>query len=282
MSNSDQKKSLSFIEIKPTYPLFDLRIKEVLHYRYLLFLFVKRDFITIYKQTILGPLWHLLQPLLTTFIFTAIFSHFAKIKTDGPPTLFYLSGLIMWGYFAACINKTATTFISNAGVFGKVYFPRITVPLASVISNLLSLSMQLVLLVFFLLVYHDQVCIQYTILLLPVFILVLAFIGLGVGIIVSSLTIRYRDLAYLVTFGVQLWMYGSSVIIPLSVVPDRYKFLFKLNPVIPIIEGFRYSLFGKGAFLWIDFLYSIAFTVVVMLVGIILFNRTERNFMDTI
>ncbi len=254
-----------------------------MHYRYLLFLFIKRDFITNYKQTILGPVWHVLQPLLTTLIFTVVFGYFARIKTAGiPPLLFYLSGLTLWSYFAACINKTSTTFISNASIFGKVYFPRITVPLASVISSLMSLIIQLLMLLFFLVLYRHQLNIQATLFLTPVFILLLAMIGLGFGIIISSLTIRYRDLVYLMSFGMQLWMYATPVIYPLSLIPDKYKFIIKLNPITSIIEGFRYSLFGQGAFLWHDFAYTVCFTIALVLLGLVLFNRTERNFMDTV
>ena len=271
------------IEIKPTSSIFDLQLKELVHYRYLLYLFVKRDFITNYKQTILGPVWHILQPLLTTLIFTVVFGYFARIKTAGiPPLLFYLSGLTLWSYFTACINKTSTTFISNAAIFGKVYFPRITVPLASVISSLMSLGIQLLMLLFFLIIYRNRLSVQPTIFLTPVFIVLLAFIGLGFGIIISSLTTKYRDLVYLMNFGIQLWMYATPVIYPLSLIPDKYKIILKLNPVTSIIEGFRYSLFGQGAFLWHDFIYTVCFTIVLVLVGLMLFNRTERNFMDTV
>jgi lipopolysaccharide transport system permease protein len=276
-------RSSDIIEIKPTASPFDLKIGEVVHYRYLLFLFIKRDFITNYKQTILGPLWHILQPLLTTLIFTVVFGYFARIKTAGiPPLLFYLSGLTFWSYFAACINKTSTTFISNASIFGKVYFPRITVPLASVISSLMSLMIQLLMLVFFLVVYRKSLSIQPTILLTPVFIILLALIGLGFGIIISSLTTRYRDLVYLMAFGMQLWMYATPVIYPLSLIPAKYQIIIKLNPITSIIEGFRYSLFGQGSFLWHDFIYTVCFTIILVLFGLVLFNRTERNFMDTV
>jgi lipopolysaccharide transport system permease protein len=276
-------KNDSYIEIKPAAPLFTLGIKELISYRYLLFLFIKRDFITIYKQTILGPLWHLIQPLLTTLIFTVVFGYFARIKNGGiPPVLFYLSGLTLWNYFAGCINKTSGTFITNASIFGKVYFPRLTVPLAQIISNLLSLGIQLCLLTLFLIIYHNSIHIQPTLLLTPLFIILLAFIGFGFGIVVSSLTIKYRDLAYLMTFGVQLWMYATPIIYPLSMVPERFKIISKLNPVTPIIEGFRYSLFGQGALMWHDLLYTTLFTVVLVFVGVLLFNRTERNFMDTV
>ncbi len=276
-------KSTEILEITPSASLFDLKIKEVIQYRYLLYLFIKRDFITIYKQTILGPLWHLIQPLLTTLIFTVVFGTFARIRNGGtPPILFYMSGLTLWSYFAGCINKTSGTFVANASIFGKVYFPRLTVPLASVISNLLSLGIQLCLLTVFLIAYRNSIHIQTSILLTPLFILLLAFIGFGFGIVVSSLTIKYRDLAYLMTFGVQLWMYATPIIYPLALIPDKYKIYSKLNPVTPIIEGFRYSLFGQGAIMWHDLIYSAAFTIVLVLVGILVFNRTERNFMDTV
>ena len=283
MSNNAAVKSSAFIEIKSSSPLFDLRIGELLHYRYLIFLFVKRDFITNYKQTILGPLWHVLQPLLTTLIYAVIFGRVAKIPHDGIPTIvFYLSGMTLWNYFAACFNKTSTTFLSNAAIFGKVYFPRITVPLATAISNLMSLLIQMLLLIFFLIIYRNYVVLHYTLLLTPVLILLLAFMGLGFGIIVSSLTIRYRDLAYLMNFGIQLWMFATPIIYPLSLLQGKLRTIAKLNPVTPIIEGFRYSLFGKGEFMWHDLLYTTVFTIIIVLIGIVLFNRTERDFMDTV
>lgn len=271
------------VEIKSTASLFDFKLKEVAHYRYLLYLFVRRDFITIYKQTILGPFWHIIQPLLTTLVFTVVFGYFARIRIgQSSPLLFYLTGITIWNYFSSCINKTSGTFINNASIFGKVYFPRIIVPLASVISNLMSLGIQLVLVGVFLIIYHNQVNIHSTILMVPVFIALLAFIGLGFGIIVSSLTIKYRDLTYLVNFGMQLWMYATPIIYPLSMVPERFRTISKLNPITSIVEGFRYSLLGQGYFMWHALLYSSAFAVVILAFGILLFNRTERNFMDTV
>ncbi|HWB63225.1 MAG TPA: ABC transporter permease [Chitinophagales bacterium] len=273
----------AYIEIKPTASLFNFRIGELIQYRYLLFLFVRRDFITIYKQTILGPLWHILQPLVTTLIFTAVFGLFARIPHDGiPPVLFYLSGMIMWAYFAACLNKTSATFLSNASIFGKVYFPRITVPLASVISSLLSFCIQLILLAIIAFIYRNSISVQPTLLLLPVFVVLVAAIGFGFGIIVSSLTTKYRDLSYAMTFGVQLWMYATPVIYPLSIVPAKFRIISKLNPLTSIIEGFRYSITGKGTFLWHNFIYTVVFALVIVFVGMVLFNRTERDFMDTV
>lgn len=272
--------------IQPKNRWYDLRLKEIWDYRDLLFLFVKRDFISVYKQTILGPIWLFIQPILTTLIFVVIFTNVAKIGTDNiPPVLFYLSGITLWTYFADCLTKTSTTFKSNASIFGKVYFPRLIIPLSILISNLIKLGIQfllfLVMWVYFM-VTTDLIHPTIYLLLLPVLIIIIAGLGLGFGILISALTTRYRDLIFLVGFGVQLMMYASAVVYPLSGVPERYKKLLLLNPVTSIIETFRYSFTGTGFFSWEYLLYSFAFMAGLLSIGVVIFNKVEKSFMDTV
>lgn len=272
--------------IEPQAGLFDLKLKEVWRYRDLLQMFVKRDFIATFKQTILGPIWFFVQPIFTTIIFTFVFSNIAGISTDGvPPSLFYLAGIIGWNYFAACLLSTSTTFTANAGMFGKVYFPRLISPLSVVVSNLLKFGVQfalfLVLLGYF---YLKGASIQpnWYILLVPYLVVLMAVMGLGSGMIVSSLTTKYRDLQFLLGFGVQLAMYASPVIYPLSSLPEKYKYIILANPVSSIIETFRVAFLGHGTFSWLYLGYSTAFTVIVFVVGMVVFNRVQRSFMDTV
>lgn len=272
--------------IRPKRHWLDLQLGDLWRYRDLILLFFWRDFVAVYKQTILGPLWYLVQPLLTTIIFTVVFGNVARIPTDGlPPFLFYLSGLTIWGYFASCLTKTSNTFVSNAHIFGKVYFPRLTVPLSILLSNLVAFGIQFVFFIAFLIYFfivgapvHPNVAILLT----PVLLLILAGLSLGFGILVSSLTTRYRDLIFLITFGVQLWMYATTVIYPLSSIPDRFRWLILANPVTPIIEAFRFAFLGAGSFDSGLLLYSFLFMLAVLLTGAIVFNRVERNFMDTV
>lgn len=266
--------------------MFDLRLGELWEYRDLVMLFVWRDFVAIYKQTILGPLWHLIQPLLTTIVFTVIFGNLAKLPTDGqPPFLFYLCGVTIWNYFSQCLGKTSNTFVGNAAIFGKVYFPRMTVPVANVISGLLSFGIQFAL---FLAVYiyffarGSDLHPNLWLLGIPVFVLIMAILSLGVGIIISSLTTKYRDLTFLVSFGVQLFMYATPVIYPLSSIPPKYQWLMNLNPVAPLVEGFRYAFMGTGTFSAGTLLYSAIFSLVIFIVGLALFHRVEKTFMDTV
>ena len=272
--------------IRPQRHWLDLRLGELWQARELVMLFVWRDFVSVYKQTILGPLWYLIQPLFTTITFTVIFGRIAKLPTDGlPQMLFYMSGTVIWSYFAACLTKTSNTFVANAGIFGKVYFPRLTVPLSILISNLVALAIQLGLfLVFLAYFWLAGAAIQpnWWALLTPVLVLMMAGLGLGFGIIVSSLTTRYRDLQYLVTFGVQLLMYATPVIYPLSAIPDKYRWLILANPMTPIVEGFRYAFLGAGTVGGWHLLYSAAFMLAVLLIGILIFSQVERTFMDTV
>lgn len=272
--------------ISPRKGWFDLQIHELWRYRDLIILFVRRDFIAIYKQTILGPLWHVVQPLLTTITFTIVFGRIAGISTDGQPQfLFYMAGITIWGYFAGCLSKTSNVFRGNADMFGKVYFPRLTVPVATVISALIAFGIQLCLfLTVYLSFFFSGAALNPTlwIFAIPYFILVMAILGLGLGIIISSMTTRYRDLALLVGFGVQLLMYASPVIYPLSALSGEAQFYMSFNPIAPILEGFRFAFFGTGAFTWSMILHSTLVSLGVFLVGLGLFHRVEKTFMDTV
>jgi lipopolysaccharide transport system permease protein len=273
--------------IKPRTPLFNLELQEIWQYRDLLLLMVKRDVITVYKQTILGPLWFFLQPILTTFIFTIVFSKIAGLSTGAvPAVLFYLSGLIVWNFFSETLLSTSKTFTENATVFGKVYFPRLIMPLAKTISGFLKFFIQLGLFLFvfaFYNVFEDMpFAMNQTLFFLPLLFLLMALLGLGSGIILSSLTTKYRDLIFLINFGVQLLMYATPIIIPLASVPLKYQWVMKLNPMTPIIEIFRHSFFGTGVFDASGLYYSAGFTVVLLFFGIIIFNRVEKSFIDTV
>lgn len=272
--------------ITPENRLFSLNLREVWRYRDLLLLFVRRDFVAQYKQTILGPLWYFIQPLLTTIMFTIVFGKLAGISTDGiPPMLFYLAGVTNWNYFADCLKKTSNTFISNQGIFGKVYFPRLVVPLSIVTSNLIKYGIQLLMFFGFYLYFFAQGAnLQFNSAawLFPWLVILLAGLGLGFGLIITSMTTKYRDLVFLLSFGIQLAMYATPVIYPLSEVPADYQWLAVLNPMTAVIETFKYGFLGKGTFEWAYLAYSTGFMVVLLLGGIAVFNRTEKNFMDTV
>jgi lipopolysaccharide transport system permease protein len=272
--------------IKGHTSLFDLRFGDLWHYRDLLFLFVKRDFISFYKQTILGPLWFFIQPIFTTIVFAFVFGNLAGISTDGlPQYLFYLSGITAWNYFSDCLTKTSTVFSANASIFGKVYFPRLIMPLSIVVSNLVRFGVQLLLLLFMMAYFWLQGAdfeVTYAIVFFPVLVLMMALLGLGLGLIITALTTKYKDLSFLITFGVQLMMYGTTVIYPLSAAPERYKRIIELNPMTGIIEAFRFAFLGKGEFSLWSIGYSALFTLVVLFFGIVIFNKTEKNFVDTI
>lgn len=272
--------------IKPKRAWWDLQLRQVWKYRDLVLLFVRRDFVSYYKQTILGPLWFLIQPLLTTLTFTVIFGRIASLPTDGlPHFLFYFSGTVIWGYFAECFKKTSDTFIDNQNIFGKVYFPRLTIPISILISNLIKFviqfSMFLAFVIFFML-RGSEIQITWYVLLLPVLLFLMAGLGLGFGIIISSLTTKYRDLRFLVTFGVQLWMYATPVIYTVSSIPEQWRWAVLINPLTPIVETFRYAFLGAGTASLGMLGYSFGFMLVVFFFGVILFNRVERTFMDTV
>ena len=272
--------------IEPKYSLFELHLKDVWRYRDLLWLLVKRDFVSFYKQTILGPLWFFIQPLFTTIIFTFIFGNLAGLSTDGlPQPLFYMAGITAWNYFAECLTKTSTVFKDNANIFGKVYFPRLIMPLSIVVSNLVRFGVQMIL--FFMTVGYYAFTgadfhINIFVLLFPVLVLMMALLGLGLGLIITALTTKYRDLAFLITFGVQLMMYATTVIYPLSAAPAKYKWLIELNPMTGIIEAFRYGFLGQGEFTINTFGYSLVFTLISLVLGVIIFNKTEKTFVDTV
>ncbi len=273
--------------IKPHSSLFNLHLTEVWRYRDLLLLFVKRDFASQYKQTILGPLWHLIQPIFTTAIFLLIFGKIANIPTDGiPPVLFYMSGITLWNFFSACLTNTSNTFVANANIFGKVYFPRLVLPLSVVLSNIARLGIQFSLLFSAMLWFQFHgFPIHFSIswLWLPLLVFLLAAIGLGLGIIISSLTTKYRDFTILMAFFVQLLMYVSPIGYPLSFLQhSKYKMIISLNPLSSIIEAFRYALFHKGSLDLNSLLYSFCFMIVSVFIGVLIFSKVEKTFMDSV
>ena len=274
--------------IGPKRGWFDLRLKDIWLYRDLVFHFVRRDFVAFYKQTILGPLWYIIQPLLTTLVFTVIFGKVARIPTDNiPPFIFYLSGTVAWGYFSNCLKETSDTFITNSKIFGKVYFPRLTVPLSVVIINMVKFGIQFLLFLGFLVYFIAgnapvKPKPNLYILLLPVLLLQMAILSLGAGILISSMTTKYRDIKFLVGFGLQLWMYATPVVYPVSVVPERFRFFYMLNPIASIVETFRHAFLGTGMVNGVEILISWGVTMLLLFSGIILFNRVDKTFMDTV
>ncbi|WP_340066112.1 ABC transporter permease [Ascidiimonas aurantiaca] len=274
-------------EITPRRGLLDFNLREIWQYRDLLWLFVKRDIVTVYKQTILGPLWFFIQPIMTTIVFLVVFGKIANIPTDGvPPILFYLSGIVAWNYFAECLNLTSDTFKKNEAIFSKVYFPRIVLPLSIVISNLGKFLIQLFLFLatlgYFVFFTETSAKPNKLLILFPVLVLLMGLLGLSAGMIISSLTTKYRDLTFLVKFGVSLLMYATPVVYPLSQINTQYRWIAELNPLTPLFEIFKYSFLGQGTFTWGSFIYSCIFSIVVLLIGILTFNRTEKSFIDTI
>lgn len=274
------------IVLRPKKKLFDLNLRELYHYRDLIWLFVKRDFVTVYKQTILGPLWFVINPLVTTIMYSFVFGGLAKIPTDGvPQTLFYYGGTMLWGYFSTCLNSAADVFSGNAGLFGKVYFPRLTVPISKVFSNLVTVGIQFASLVVFYIYYAlSGATVRPTLwaLAFPLLLVQIAALGTGFGMVVSSLTTKYRDLRQLVGFGVGLWMYATPIVYPLSQVPAKYRWIMEVNPVSAPVETFRLMFYGVGGpsalMLWT----SVAFTVVIAFLGLVLFTRNERTFVDVV
>lgn len=272
--------------IEPKSNWYDLRLGEILRYKDLLFLFVRRDFVSLYKQTILGPLWFFIQPIITSLTFTVIFGNLAKISTDGlPQILFYMCGVTLWTYFSDTLTKTSDTFTANANIFGKVYFPRMIVPLSVVVSNLIKLGVQFLLFIIIWLFYlltTSSVHPNSALLLVPLLVILMGFLGLSFGIIISSLTTKYRDLKFLVVFGVQLMMYASPIVYPLSIVPEKYKWIILANPVTSIIETFKYAFLGVGEFNWMHLGYSFLVTLILFLIGLVIFHKVEKSFMDTV
>jgi lipopolysaccharide transport system permease protein len=273
--------------IKPTSSLFELNLKELWAYKDLIYMYVKRDIVTFYKQTIMGPLWFVIQPILTTIMFMFVFGDLAGLSTDGiPKPLFYFSGIILWNYFADCLTRNSKVFIENQAVFGKVYFPRLVVPISVTISNLVKFSIQFVIFIIIYIYYYFQadgnVNPNIHILLLPLLIVLAAGLSLGFGIIFSALTTKYRDLSFLLQFGVQLWMYITPVIYPLSTMPEDKQWLIALNPMTSVVETFKYGAIGQGVFTWLYLSYSFLFMIVLLVSGIVIFNKVEKGFMDTV
>ena len=276
------------IEIRPKNGLFDIDFKELWRYRDPWWLFVKRNITTVYKQTVLGPLWYIIQPLITTVMYMVVFGGIAKIPTDGlPQPLFYLAGISIWQYFSTCLTSTSNTFVANAALFGKVYFPRLVTPLVEVTANLMKFAIQfgLFLIVYFYYIFFTPVEIHTNLyaLLLPYLIFVLAGLSFGFGILFSSMTTKYRDLQFLLSFFVSLWMYATPIIYPLSTIENpKLRLIMELNPITGITEAFKYGMLGVGEFSWTMLTYSSVFMVVLVAIGIVIFNRVQRSFMDTV
>lgn len=271
--------------IQSKHSLLDINFKELWHYRDLLVLFVRRDFVTVYKQTILGPLWFFIQPLLTTITFTIIFGNVAQLSTDGAPqVVFYMAGITLWNYFSTCLTSVSGVFNANAGIFGKVYFPRLIMPLTIVISNLMKFGVQFLLFVGFVVyfVLQNQIQPNTWILFTPVIIVLMALISMGIGLILSSMTTKYKDLNQLIGFGVQLFMYATPVIYPSSSVPSDYLWVVELNPLVGLFDYMRYAYLGVGDFALVDVVYPSVFALVILMVGVLVFNKTQKTFMDTV
>lgn len=281
-----QKENLPVRVISPQRGFFSFPLKEVLEYKDLLFLFVRRDFVAFYKQTILGPLWFFIQPVLTTIIFTIIFGRVAQISTDGlPDVLFYLAGVTAWNYFSGCWNETSDIFRKNKDIFGKVYFPRVIMPLSIIITNLFRFGIQFLLFlgVFFYFYFSGhEIQPNWAVVFLPVLILMMAMFSLALGMLISALTVKYRDLVFLIQFGIQLFMYATPVVYPLSIVSPERQWILVLNPMTSIIETFRFAFLGSGTFHYVHLLYSFASILIIFVLGLLVFNRTEKSFMDIV
>lgn len=266
--------------------LLNFNIKELWQYRDLVMLFVKRDLKNSYKQTVLGPLWIIINPFLSTFVFTVIFGMIANISTDGMPQfLFYMSGNVLWFFFSSCLNRSSSTFLSNARLFGKVYFPRLVMPLSGIIYNSITFVVQFAMFLILILIYMftgANVHPNFLVCLLPLLMIQTSLLGTGFGLIISSLTTKYRDLNILVSFGITLWMYLTPIVYPTSQVPENLRWLILLNPVAPIVETFRFAFLGSGTFEWLYLLISMVVTVLVLLFGIMVFNQVEKDFIDTV
>lgn len=271
--------------IESKHSLFDINLKELWHYRDLLVLFVRRDFVTVYKQTILGPLWFFIQPLLTTITFTIIFGNVAQLSTDGAPkVVFYMAGITLWNYFSTCLTTVSGVFNANAGIFGKVYFPRLIMPLTIVISNLMKFGVQFLLFICFVVYFtlQNQIHPNSWILLTPLIIVLMALISMGIGLILSSMTTKYKDLNQLIGFGVQLFMYATPVIYPSSSVPSAYQWVVELNPLVGLFDYMRFAYLGVGEFTVLDLVYPSLFSIVILAIGVLVFNKTQKTFMDTV
>ena len=271
--------------IESRHSLLDLNLKELWHYRDLLVLFVRRDFVTVYKQTILGPLWFFIQPILTTITFTIIFGNVAQLSTDGAPkVVFYMAGITLWNYFSTCLTAVSGVFNTNAGIFGKVYFPRLIMPLTIVISNLMKFGVQFLLFLCFVSYFlvQEQIHPNLWVLALPLVIVLMALIAMGIGLILSSMTTKYKDLNQLISFGMQLFMYATPVIYPSSAIPPAYQWVVNLNPLVSLFDYMRFAFLGVGSFTLSDFIFPTVFSVVILFFGILVFNKVQKTFMDTV
>lgn len=273
--------------IKPQQKLLNLNLKEIWQYRDLLTMFVKRDVVTVYKQTVLGPIWFFVQPIMTMLVYIVVFGNIAEISTDDiPKPLFYLSGIIIWNYFSECFMQTSDTFSQNQDMFGKVYFPRLIMPLSKVVSGLIKFLIQfslfLLIYLYFFIVEDLSVSISWTILLVPYLIVLMACLGLGFGLIFTSMTTKYRDLRFLVQFGVQLLMYATPIIYPMNLIEGRLKTIISLNPLAHVVEAFKYGFLGRGELSAYGLVYATIFAIVTLVLGILIFNKTEKSFVDTI
>lgn len=271
--------------IKGRSSLFDLRLGELWNYRDLLVLFVRRDFVTVYKQTILGPLWFFIQPLLTTITFTIIFGNVAQLSTDGAPKIvFYMAGITLWGYFSTCLTSVSGVFNANASIFGKVYFPRLIMPLTIVISNLMKFMVQFLLFIGFVIYFamQHQIKPNNWMFLTPFIILLMALISMGIGLILSAMTTKYKDLNHLIGFGIQLFMYATPVIYPSSSVPQDYAWIVNLNPLVGLFDYMRYAYLGVGSFSMQTLVYPTLFSIGILFIGVLIFNKTQKTFMDTV
>lgn len=271
--------------IEAKHSLFAINFKELWHYRDLLVLFVRRDFVTVYKQTILGPLWFFIQPILTTITFTIIFGNVAQLSTDGAPkVVFYMAGITLWNYFSTCLTAVSGVFNTNAGIFGKVYFPRLIMPLTIVISNLMKFGVQFLLFLCFVsyFVVQEQIHPNLWVLALPLVIVLMALIAMGIGLILSSMTTKYKDLNQLISFGMQLFMYATPVIYPSSAIPPAYQWVVNLNPLVSLFDYMRFAFLGVGSFALSDFIFPTVFSVLILFFGILVFNKVQKTFMDTV
>lgn len=274
------------IEIRPEKKWYDIDFKSLWRYRDLFYMYIKRDIIVQYKQTVLGPLWYLIQPVFTTVMYMFVFGGLAGISTDGvPQPLFYMAGIMMWNYFNSVFTASSSLFVANSAIFGKVYFPRLIVPLATATSNLLKFLIQLLLFVavyIFYMCMGENIAVNWTIVTFPLIVVMVGVFGMSSGLIISSMTTKYRDLTQLVNFGVQLYMYATPIIYPLSAAPEKYKDIIMLNPLSPMFEAVRYSWMGCGEISWCGLLYSLVFTLLLTAFAVVIFSKTERTFMDTV
>ena len=282
----NNKEQIWTEEIKSQDSLFSVNLKEVWHYRDLLLMLVKKDYVTFYKQTVLGPIWFFIQPILTTMMYVLLFGQIAKLSTDGTPQMaFYLSGITIWNYFSEALTKTATVFKDNAAMMGKVYFPRLIMPLSIIVSGLMKFAIQFGLFIVVVLYYtfveksiHPNIWVMAT----PFLLLLMAAFSLGLGMIFSSLTTKYKDLVFLLTFGIQLFMYATPVVYSMASIPEKYQWMINANPLTGIFECFRYGFLGSGSFEPSSLLFSTGITIVILVIGVVIFNKVEKSFMDTV